>query len=651
MLPTVDYISNLVENQFPKFYQEDGANFIAFVKAYYEWMEESEKTNNVGRNLFSTRDIDETSAVWLDEFRKKYMYILPKSISGDVRFTQKHVLDLYRSKGSIEGLKLFFRLLYNEDVDVYIPSVDMLKPSDGIWIQKKYMEVSSNRYNQNFENKRITGSQSGATAFVESYVKTFIRGRSLDVFYLSNIQGTFIVGERIAYDGLDFNLAPKIQGTPVSITVQDTSPNNVIGDYLLTSNGSGTGLKVQVANTRIAGSANGTIDFKIIDGGSGYTSTPSITITSGSNSTGTGASFTGVILTNVSSFSYSTSYINNRIAKSNTQSFNANTSVANSTEYISFANNTYANGDYVQYYTSTGNTALTGLSNAAYYFVVGANATALQLATGNSTTYNTSPINITSGSSETGHFLAVVPITNLALKAVTFGPTLNNASLSTVLDSALTAQTITIGTISQLTGISTGNGYDGWLNVSITEPKLAGYGIPDGIGGRLGLNSVVNANVVFGNGLVNQLVVKNAGYGYHTKSEPIAFYNSSQSNTNQVTTGNINLGAVGTAEGYWETTRSFLDSDKYIQDSYYYQEYSYELKFVKSINKYIDILKELVHPTGNKVFGKTLVSAKNDDEKVSIKNASTIYRILGSALAPTTNTTVDVFTLNVSRLV
>ena len=653
MLPTVENISNLVENQFPSFYKEEGPKFIAFVKAYYEWLEESGKTNDLGRNLFSLRDIDTTSTQFLDEFRKKYQYVVPKNAQESTRFLQKHILDLYRAKGSVDGLKLFFRLLYNEDIDVYIPSYDILKPSDGKWIERKYIEGSYSDYNQFFENKLITGSQSGATAYVESYVKNFINGRVIHLFFLSNISGTFIVGERIAYSGLDFNLAPKIQGSPVSITVTGTTPNNEIGDTLLpsTANGSGSGLKTLTSAVRIAGSSNGTIDFKIVNGGSGYTTSPTISITTGSNTLGSGATFTGVLLTNVSSFSYSLSYINNLIGRTANQSFNANTAVANATEYISFANNTYANGDYVQYTTSSGNTALSGLSNASYYFVVGANSTALQLASGNSVTYNTSPINITAGASETGHFLSLVPITNLAINAVTYGSTLNNASLSTVLNSALTSQTISVGTISQLTGINLGSGYDGYVNIQITEPKLAGYGIPDGLGGVTGNNAVVTGNVVLGTGLVQNVVVKNSGYGYHTANEPIQLYNSTQSNTNQITQGTINLGGVGSSEGFWQGTQSFLDSNKYIQDSYFYQEYSYEIKFVKSIHKYIDILRELVHPAGNKVFGKTLISATNDDEALQIDNTITVYRILGAALSPTTNTSVDVFTLNVSRLV
>lgn len=629
MLPAIENISNLIESQFPSFYKEDGPKFIAFIKAYYEWLEENNKTNNVGRNLFSTRDIDLTASEWLDQFRKKYQYILPKGVAGDSRFLQKHILDLYRAKGSDAGLRLFFRLLYNEDIDVYVPSYDILKPSDGKWIERKYIEASYSENNYLFENKLITGSQSGATAYVESYVKNFVDGGIIHLFFLSDIRGTFLVGERIAYDGLDYNDAPKIQGSPTSITITGTTPNNEVGDFLVPSSGNGTGvgLKTLTSVVRIAGSANGTIDFKIVNGGTGYTTSPTISITTGSNTSGTGATFTGVILSNVSTFNYSISYINNRIYKSNTQSFNANTSVANATEYISFANNTYANGDYVQYYTDTGNTALSGLSNGSYYFVVGANTTALQLASGNSTTYNTTPIDITSGVSETGHYLAVLPTVNTALNAVTFGPTLNNASLSTVLDSALTSQTISVGTISQLTGINLGTGYDGYVNISVTEPKLVGYGIPDYSGGIMGNNSVITGNVFLGVGLVQNVVVKNSGYGYHKASEEIQLYNTTQSNVYQLTQGTINLGGVGVSEGFWEGTRSFLDSNKYIQDSHYYQEYSYEIKFVKSINKYIDILKELVHPTGNRVFGKTLLLSKNEEQVVTVENDVTVFSV------------------------
>ena len=58
--PIEQYISNFVQSQFPEFYNREGPNFILFLKAYYEWMEESGNPIHEARQLFNYRDIDNT---------------------------------------------------------------------------------------------------------------------------------------------------------------------------------------------------------------------------------------------------------------------------------------------------------------------------------------------------------------------------------------------------------------------------------------------------------------------------------------------------------------------------------------------------------------------------------------------------------------
>jgi len=87
--------------------------------------------------------------------------------------------------------------------------------------------------------------------------------------------------------------------------------------------------------------------------------------------------------------------------------FNSNTGVANTTDFItSTSAHGFANGEYVQYIVSAGNTAVTGLVNASFYYVVGANATAFQLAS----TVDGANINITAGLTQTGHSLQPIRI-------------------------------------------------------------------------------------------------------------------------------------------------------------------------------------------------------------------------------------------------
>jgi hypothetical protein len=720
MLPSPEYISTFVEQQFPAFYREEGPKFIEFVKAYYEWMEAEGKQTHKTRNLFSTRDIDLTADAFVEEFKKKYLYGVPKEIAGDKRFLQKHILDLYRSKGSYEGLKLLFRLLYNEEINIYIPSYDMLKPSDGKWVEQKYIEITYTPYNYDFNNKRITGSTSGATAFVESFERTFIDNRIINIFYISNIQGTFVVDEKILYEGLYAGDAPRILGSPVSVTIQSSVPGNEGGDILIPSDGSGSGLKVSVSNIRNAGTSNATISFRVNNGGSGYTANPTITVSTGSNTTGTGATFTGITLKDTSTYIYDTSKLNYAPYYPVTEIFNANSSVNSTSDFISIAGNVFANNDRVLYTTSTGNTALTGLTNNTSYWVVSANSTGLKLSAtrdganinitassvaasnghnlykdqivrfnanadvanttdfisipnnlfangdhvrylveaGNtaisgltnntiyyvssanslglklSTAYATAQVNITAGLTEYGHTLAALNVDTYTIGSYSYGSSLNNASLSTVfLIDAIGYQTTTVGTIDTLTGINPGLGYNGNVSVLVTDPLTSKYGIPDGDNGILGNNAIIYGNVVIGIGLTDTVRILNSGLGYYTKNEEIIVYNSTKSNVDQTSTGTINLGAVASKEGFWLGTKGFLDSDKYIQDSYYYQEYSYVIQSSKQLDKYRQILKDIFHPAGNELFGRALLAQTDDTQQSKISNQETVFRILPAELA------------------
>ena len=78
MTEFVKTVSQLVENQFPSFYKEDGPGFVAFVKAYYEFLETTDKyTYKENRELFNSNDIDDTLSEFLVHFKEKYLSDFP----------------------------------------------------------------------------------------------------------------------------------------------------------------------------------------------------------------------------------------------------------------------------------------------------------------------------------------------------------------------------------------------------------------------------------------------------------------------------------------------------------------------------------------------------------------------------------------------
>lgn len=267
-------ISPFVENQFPSFYKEEGEQFIAFVKAYYEWMESANNVLYQARKLPDYRDIDTTIDEFLVQFKEKYLKNIQFDTATNKELLVKNSLDLYRSKGTERSIDLFFKLVYGTPAEVYYPGENILRVSDGIWERPEYLEVTHSRYNVDYVGKQIVGSLSGAKGFVEKFIRRKTNAGYVDLLYISGREGNFYNGELI---GLNVNNTPvydrakraKLIGSVRRVVIQDRGRGFRVGDIVSfngTSNGSGG-----LARVVSVGEATGIVDFIFIDGGYGYT--------------------------------------------------------------------------------------------------------------------------------------------------------------------------------------------------------------------------------------------------------------------------------------------------------------------------------------------------------------------------------------------
>ena len=88
------YVSPFIPQQFPLFYKDEGPNFISFVKAYYEWMEQGSQALYYSRRHLDNVDIDTTEAAFLKYFRDNYISGIPEYALVDKRLLVKHILHL-----------------------------------------------------------------------------------------------------------------------------------------------------------------------------------------------------------------------------------------------------------------------------------------------------------------------------------------------------------------------------------------------------------------------------------------------------------------------------------------------------------------------------------------------------------------------------
>lgn len=271
-------ISNFIEAQFPAFYRSEGPNFVAFIKAYYEWLEQEGSALGEARRLFDLKDIDRTREEFFEYFKRQFVAGIPANIAADERLLVKYITDLYRSKGTKRGYELLFRLVFNEDIEVFIPSEVIFKASDNEWKVPRYIEVTSVPNLERLISREIRTIGNTGRAVVESFERKIISSRTVNILELSNLIGQFRSGEQIttvASGILEPNRLPIITGSLTAVSISDGGFNFKVGDLV---NITGSGINGKARVTKITNDFNGSVRFSIINGGTGYTVNSVVTV-------------------------------------------------------------------------------------------------------------------------------------------------------------------------------------------------------------------------------------------------------------------------------------------------------------------------------------------------------------------------------------
>ena len=736
-------VSPHIASQFPSFYRSDGPNFVAFVQAYYEWMESSGNPLYHSRRLLEYADIDETADQFIKYFKNTYINALPETVVADKRLLMKHVLDLYRAKGTSRAVQLLFRLLFDESIDVYIPGDYLLRPSDGEWKKGYYIETTSSEYLTDMIGKLVRNSSGTCTAVVETYTTKKINKKTINVLYLSSLSGEFKYGEKVLCDGVpEVTLAnaPIVVGSLTAIAIENGGYGFEVGD-LLTVGGSGFDGRARVAATR---DETGKVTFTLLNGGSGFSMDPNIVVAStielsitnisgglfansdvvsdtgsGANATvtfantsfvqlinystdvdfqightltngtvtasitdvnggtGSGASFTVGDLLDKEIYIINTDVINNyysTILDDNVYGYQVNitgtsgsgftvgntvTSTANVVmlEAFSISSNQVSVGEAL----SNSSLGISGLTtyrvDGNFIWCTGLNADLSNanlapgvILTSNTTVsavqlYNNSPLytiaaNGTINSvnstaiivtSPTGEYVPgkTATDTNNGTTATIVSQTRRTdwmfpsrpsalTNLDTSIGDTLDIKTMEVGKIAYLGRISPGDGYLTAPYVQIIEPDISALNEPDGEGGFKGRNAVVGVEVNNRSGIATAVEVIDSGFGY-VSNETVYL---SGADSEVIVRGSAVIDRNGEEYGKWTNRRGFLSDINKLQDSRYYQIFSYEIVAKRMLETYETLVRDLVHPSGLALFGRYQLRSDMVNQQSSISYSS-----------------------------
>ena len=745
------YISYQIQKQFPSIYVEDGDELVEFVKTYYQFLEQdvagyyvtgyvmsdvsgSERSHFAtkfttyqealayqtslqssfsyndlkivatknqsiyhNRRMFDYNDIDNTLSSMLLFYKNKYLSGLP--FDGEsVRFITKHILDLYRRKGTQEGLLLFFRLFYSENVSVYHPSQDIIKPSSSIWKEGQYIELypSSPETLVNLKGQPIYGSVSKATAVVDRISFALVNNTFIPVIYLSNVKGSFTGFDDITNNGVIYGV---VRGSLQKVTLSEAdvrtgTSGNFIGDTVDISSSSGYGGLARVS--KVTTESSGAITFEIHDGGFGYTANGTNIIISDQVLfiNNPNASFFPLETVTQSGNTVSGVIVGQRLVSSDTVMIGVRVNGSNT--FIDGANITTTGRDVniteaIQFASPFNDSADAEISSAL------TNTQTISVMIDRISDF----LNVTLNSSDYSAPPALVPMTGGS-----------PITLSTPLDEAFVPEIFEIGTISSLVNINPGFDYVNDVFVlakddiisrfnivnqvinfdpTTTEPLSTGVIVtqnnPAVVGDNrdirgiirartgslieimqlsfdgftsannmyidgsntaihivsvernydsmpLGFNAEIDGIVEGAVGKIQAVDVFDSGLGFVDNST-VSMKNSSKidearnnlnlalanpSSTPEqiaqlqatliywqntiVSSGVASALGQGKAAGVWESKTSHLNSKKVVQDSDFYQDFSYQIASKLNPATYLEPLKDIVHVSGTKVFHK-----------------------------------------------
>lgn len=274
-------ISHAIESQFPFVYRQDGPDFVKFVEEYYKHLE-IDSTSGIYqiRRLKEYLDIDTTRDEFLQLLKNTYLKNYPNLSSDDLlRFAVKNILALYKRKGTPESVRMFFRLFFDTDIELFYPSNQILRLSDSIYSSSSFLEmqpVSSYENYPIFAGDLIQGSITNASAYIESVFFKNKNGIIIPILVLaSDPANSFTSADGLIVSGFrgttftTVNLGNIIYGSisDISVNTSNRSPGNKVGD-LVYLKGSGTNAVAVVKE--ISDQSRGIIEFELEAGGYGY---------------------------------------------------------------------------------------------------------------------------------------------------------------------------------------------------------------------------------------------------------------------------------------------------------------------------------------------------------------------------------------------
>ena len=224
------------------------------------------------QQLLNYSDPDHTISDFLSQMKEEFLNTIPTDTDDSLstRKLIKNIKSLYRAKGTAKAHKAFFRILFNEPSEVYTPTDDMLRVSDGKWNKQTFIRCTQTALQSVNDPIFLTGQTitqandpadadvNEATAIVENVLK-FQEGSTQIIEIILNLEtitGTFVTGATVTGTNntdSDVTIGVTVAQALSTAVITNDGHTLTVGDEATLSGGAGAGARIQVQDISGAG--------------------------------------------------------------------------------------------------------------------------------------------------------------------------------------------------------------------------------------------------------------------------------------------------------------------------------------------------------------------------------------------------------------
>ena len=259
-------LPNYIQDQVPDFVNDDYPLFVQFLKAYYEYLEQTDKSSDVSFEMMNYGDVDKTLSTFIEDFRDTYLKNFPVSLATGVSFQNilKNIKDFYKAKGTEASFKFLMSALFGSSTEFYYPKKDIMRASDGRYINEKSMICTRATGETLFsaENTRVTQKDpytkkttaSARVVRVEFLIKD---GVEVCEIFLDDIRGEFVLNYKVVFtiNGLEYR--ETLLNTYSSIEIDAGGENYNEGDKVQIDSTTFKNFEGVVSSVNLSGAVRG----------------------------------------------------------------------------------------------------------------------------------------------------------------------------------------------------------------------------------------------------------------------------------------------------------------------------------------------------------------------------------------------------------